>query len=193
MKLTVKFALIALFVSNAALCQTLFTNTLDKNNGDRLIVTSNTKGPDATLEDSASKTGILLFAAGYQKATVAGKTGETYFIDLSIVHNDNRTGCLNEYSKAILVLADKTEIECFQISETDCSPTDFKSAFALMPYKGSAATMKTNFNKLLTTEITEIKLQTTEKALDFKITKEMKPYLKSHFALIDKTIKNPEK
>ncbi|RZL47561.1 MAG: hypothetical protein EOO93_25025 [Pedobacter sp.] len=151
------------------------------------------------LSQTVSNSGVLYFAAGYQSGKSGGKVSETYFIDLYIVHNDRRLGCMKELtSTATLILADGTEMECFQISETDCNKVAFKAAFALKARGGSdQATMEQNFKKLMTIEIAEINIKTTEKTEKFKIKSKEREYLKNHFALVDKTIKakpnNPQK
>ncbi|MCW4469955.1 hypothetical protein OGH69_13330 [Flavobacterium sp. MFBS3-15] len=179
-----------LFCGIAAQAQTLLVNNTDSAAGTRIIKTNNHKGGELSLDDSVVKGGAVFFSAGYQSATTSGKLVETYFIDLNIVHNDNRLGCLQELdSRIVLTLADGTKIECFQISESDCDKVAYHATFALMPRGGKLDTMKENFEKLLGADIAEIAIITTEGKLEYKIKKSSRDYLKQHFALIDKTVK----
>ncbi|RZL47250.1 MAG: hypothetical protein EOO93_25230 [Pedobacter sp.] len=180
-----------LLTSLSLSAQNIDANTYDAKTGERYITTRNYKGNKLELNHTVSSSGALYFAAGYQSGKSGEKISETYFIDLYIVHNDRRLGCMKEYtSTATLILADGTEMECFQISETDCNNVAFKAAFALKVRGGSdKTTMEENFKKLMTTEIVEIKIKTTEKIEKFKIKQREREYLKNHFILIDKTIK----
>ncbi|AWH84228.1 hypothetical protein HYN59_03470 [Flavobacterium album] len=194
MKLNLKAIILLLLISTAASAQTIFVNHADPATGSRVVQTNNQIGPQLDMDDSISKHGALFFAAGYQSATTAGKLVATYYIDLNIIHNDNRLGCLRQLeSRIILTLEDGTKMECIQISDSDCDKAAFHAVFALMPKGGTTETMKQNFEKLINTGITEIKVITTEKELDYKIKKDFVPYLKKHFALIDKTVNGSAK
>lgn len=194
MKINLKALMLVLFIGTATQAQTIFVNNTDAA-GNRIVQTSNQKGGgELNLDDSVSNRGVIFFAAGYQSATTAGKLVGTYYIDLNIVHNDNRLGCLRQLeSRAILTLEDGTKIECIQISDSDCDKAAFHGAFALMPKGGTTETMQQNFGTLMTTGIIEIKVITTEKELVYKVKKDFVPYLKKHFALIDKTVKGGSK
>lgn len=182
---------ILLFICLAGNAQTLAVNENDKAAGSRLITTRNHAGSEHRMEDSVVKNGVVFFAAGYQSSAPSGKTIETYYIDLNIVHNDNRLGCLEQLeSHVILTLANGTEIECFQISDSDCSPEAYHASFALMPRGFGQQTMKENFEKLLNTQITAITIVTSESELPFRIKSGKAAYMQKHFALIDKTVKS---
>jgi hypothetical protein len=188
MKLTALACL--LFCGIAASAQTLLVNNTDSAAGTRIIKTKNHKGGELSLDDSIVKGGAVFFSAGYQSAKTAGKTVETYFIELNIVHNDNRLGCLQELdSRVVLTMADGTKIECFQISESDCDNVAFHATFALMPKGGTLAAMRENFEKLMSGDVEEITILTTEGKLEYRTKKSSRDYLKQHFALIDKTVK----
>ena len=132
----------------------------------------------------------MFFSAGYQKLPTAGSPTEVYFIELNILHNDNRLGCLESgKSKVVLVFKDGTKAECSQISDNDCDPIGFASAFALMQKQGNKEMMKQNFDKLLTTDITNIEVYTSETKLMYNVKTTQRPVIRSHFALLDKTIK----
>ncbi|RZJ75456.1 MAG: hypothetical protein EOO45_05555 [Flavobacterium sp.] len=199
MKFIAKIFAFLFLCSFSLSAQTIDTNTYDEKTGQRYIVTRNYRGNKLELNHTVSSTGALYFSAGYQSGKTDEKATEVYFIDLYIVHNDRRLGCLKEYeSTATLLLADGTQIECFQISETDCGNVGFQAAFALKS-KGSSVnnSMEENFKKLMTTEIVEIKVKTSEKTEKFKIKPREREYLKNHFILVDKTMKvkinNPQK
>ena len=179
-----------LLIGSSAMAQSLHTNTIDKQTGIRTITTNNHKGKEIELDDAISRSGALFFSAGYQQITKKEKTSETYFIELNIVHNDARLGCLeNGKGRVLITLADETQIDCIQISDNDCDPIGFVAAFALMPKDGNQEVMKQNFEKLKTTDILKMEVFTTEKSVLYTIKSKSRPYIKNHFTLIDKTIK----
>lgn len=186
--------LFALLAGNAAIAQTIAVNTNDTATGTRVIMTKNHKGTKLEVEDSVAKSGLAFFSAGYQSGTAKGKKVETYFIDLDMFHNDNKLGCINQSANNVtIILKDGSKIECFQISDTDCNPESFKAAFALTPKGGSMEQMQANFKKLQTTEISKIIVKTTEGSLEYKIKPKASEYIKSHFALVEKTLSGSTK
>lgn len=190
------FTLLAclLFLGAAASAQTILVDNKDAATGTRMIKTDNQQGAKLDLDDSVVRGGAVFFSAGYQSAAPGGKLVETYFIDLNIVHNDNRLGCLQEFdSQVILTLTDGSKMECFQISESDCDKVAYHASFALMPRNGSPETMKQNFEKLMTTGISEILIVTTEGKLEYKIKTSSRDYIRKHFALIANTVKTGTK
>lgn len=183
----------ALLVGNATLAQTIAVNTTDEA-GNKVILTKNHKSNSLQVEDSVAKNGLAFFSAGYQSGTVKGKNTETYFIDLDMFHNDNKLGCINQSANNItLILEDGSKIECFQMSDTDCGQENFKAAFALSSKGGSAEQMVENFKKLTKTGISKIKVKTSESSLEYKIAAKSADYMKSHFALIEKTLQGSVK
>jgi len=194
MRKNLTFLSLLLLTAISATAQTIGVNTIDKAAGTRLIMTSNHDGGTIDLSDSVAKDGTIFFSAGYQEAVVHGKEVGSYFIDLNILHNDNKLGCLREAtSKIVLSLSDGSEMECFQVSESDCGAEAFRGTFALIPKGGSTADMDKNFQKLITTEIEDIKVIATEGTLHYNIRSKQRKYLKNHFALVDKTIKEAVK
>jgi len=182
--------LLLLLICQGAFAQTLQVNSVDKITGTRTIITDNHESGELNPDDSVVRNGLIFFSAGYQKFNKSGNATEVYFIELNIVHKDNTLGCMKEgEGKIIITFQDGTTAECSQISETDCDPIGFTAAFALMPKKGSPATMKQNFEKLLTTEIKTLRIFTTEKSPSFTVKAVSKPYIMKHFAVLDKTIK----
>lgn len=182
--------LLLLLAGNAALAQTIAVNTTDAATGTKVIITKNHKGKEIEVDDSIAKSGLAFFSAGYQSTTVKGKPVETYFIDLDMFHNNNKLGCIEQSSNNLeLTLEDGSEIKCFQMSDTECGQEAYKAAFVLCSKDGSMAQMEDNFKKLKTVGIKRIKVTTTEGVLDYKIKGKASDYIKSHFALIDKTIK----
>ncbi|MHA3789249.1 hypothetical protein ACX0HA_13655 [Flavobacterium hauense] len=191
MKLKQLIALLLLTVT-AASAQTIDVNTTDPQTGTRLILTKNHKGSKIEVDDTVAKTGLVFFSAGYQSNAAKGKTVETYFIDLDMYHNDNKLGCVRQSdNNVLLTLEDGTEIQCFQISETDCSHEAYKASFALTSKKGTFEDMEKNFKKLQTVAIAKIVVTTTEGALVYKI--KHKDYVKAHFALVAKTLNSSVK
>ena len=182
--------LLLLLICQGAFAQTIQMNSIDKNTGTRTIITNNHENGELNPDDSVVSNGLVFFSAGYQHIDTGSNSTDLYFIELNIVHKDNTLGCLKDgEGKIIITFKDGTTAECSQISETDCDPIGFNTAFALMPKKGTAAMMKQNFDKLLTTQIKTIKLFTTEKSLLFTVKTGSKAYIMKHFALLDKTIK----
>jgi hypothetical protein len=186
MKLKQIFFLL-LLTATVASAQTIDVNTSDAASGTRLILTKNHKGAKIDVDDTVSKTGLIFFSAGYQSSVVKDKKVETYFIDLDMFHNDNKLGCIKQSdNNVLLTLEDGTEIQCFQISDTECSHEAYKASFALTSKKGTLQDMEQNFKKLQTVAITKIEVTTTEGALVYKI--RAKDLLKAHFALVAKTL-----
>lgn len=178
-----------LLAGSAATAQTIAVNTTDAAEGTRVIMTKNHRGKELLVDDSVAKSGLAFFSAGYQSNVVKGKTMETYFIDLDLFHNDNKLGCIQQLANnVVLILEDGTEIQCFQISDTECSHEAFKAAFALTPKGGSTQQMLENFKKLQTVGIEKIKIKTTEGKLEYRIKSKSSDYIKAHFALVAKTI-----
>lgn len=176
-----------LFMAAGASAQSIDVNTNDTATGTRLILTKNHKGTALDVDDTVTKTGLVFFSAGYQSTNVKNNKVETYFIDLDMFHNNNKLGCIRQSdNNMLLILEDGTEIQCFQMSETECSHEAYKASFALTTKKGSAEEMEKNFKKLQTIAIAKIEIKTTEGALVYKV--KAKDYLKAHFALIDKTL-----
>lgn len=194
MKKNITALAILLFMCLTTSAQSLIVNTTDKATGNRIIKTNNHEGPKLDVDESVVKSGILFFSAGYQSAKAGNKLVASYFIDLDIMHNDSTLGCLQEFdSRIILTLEDGTKVECFQISESDCDKVAFHASFALMPKAGKIESMKENFEKLMTTAITEMIIVTTERKLEYKTKKSSRDLMKKHFALIDKTVKSNAK
>lgn len=186
--------LLVLLAGNAAIAQSIAVNTNDAATGTRVIMTKNHKGNTLEVEDTVAKSGLVFFSAGYQSGTAKGKKVETYFIDLDMFHNNNKLGCINQSANNVtILLKDGSKIECFQISDTDCNPESYKAAFALAPKGGSMEQMEANFKKLLTTEISKITVKTTEGSLEYKIKAKSSEYIKSHFALVEKTLNGSAK
>lgn len=190
MKNCLQIALLFLLISPFATAQAIYQNSTDPKTGARSILTSNHKGKDIAMSDNISKKGMLFFSAGYHSVPKSGELTETYFIDLNMIHNDNRLGCLkHQTGKAILTFEDDTQMECFQVSETNCDKLGFVGGYALMPRGGDKTTMKPNFDKLLTTNIIKIEVFTTESSLVYKIKTDAMAYIKSHFKLLDTIIR----
>jgi len=184
--------LLLLLAGNAAIAQQIAVNTND--DGTRIVITKNYAGSTIVPDDTVVKTGLVFFSAGYQKTTVHNKEVETYFIDLDMFHNNNKLGCIKQgESNALITLEDGTEIQCFQISDTECSPQAFKAAFAIAPKGSSPSQMLENFKKLEKVAIAKIKITTTESVVVYKIRSGSSNYLKEHFALVEKTLKSPVK
>lgn len=181
--------LMLLLAGTVATAQSIAVNTNDKATGTRQIITKNHKGKEIKVDDSVAKNGLLFFSAGYQSTIVNDKPVSTYFIDLDMFHNDNKLGCIKQFDNNVLILLeDGTEIQCFQISETECSPDAYKASFALTSKKGSLADMEKNFKKLQTVGISKIIVTTSESSVDYKIRFKSDDYMKAHFALVAKTL-----
>lgn len=192
MKSTITCLLMFILSSYTLSAQKIAINNTDKKTGNQVIITANKKGEVHEKSDTVANNGMVFFSAGYQKATLSGKETATYTIELDIVHNDNRLGCMQEFnSKIVLMLEDGSEVECFQISDTDCGENTFKAAFALMPYKKDPALMVQNFEKLQTTGVKKLLVYTTAKPLEFVIPKRKRAYVQEHFVLLNKTINSP--
>lgn len=178
-----------LLSSVTATAQTLAVNTNDTKTGSRVILTKNHKGKKPEVDDSVAKTGLVFFSAGYQSHHVGNKDVKTFFIDLNIYHHNNTIGCIRQSANnLILVLEDKSEIQCFQISDTDCNEEEYKAAFALCPKDGRFEENEKNFKKLQTVGISKIKLITTETTQEYKIGSKSKDYMKANFELVSKTL-----
>ena len=187
-----KSILVLLLLCNAAFAQSLITNSFDKQTGIRTIATKSTKTDEVTPDDTVARNGMLFFSAGYQEIKSTGKSTETYYIELNIVHRESTLGCLEiGKGRAQLTLADGSVMDCIQISDTDCDKIGFIVAFALMPKGGSPADMKQNFEKLKTTDITKFQIFTSESSISFTTKTKSRPYIKSHLALIERTIAQP--
>lgn len=184
-----KYIIPALLMAFCVNAQSLSINDTDKTTGGRTIVTKNFEGSEIAPDDTVARNGLVFFSAGYQEIKKGKSATEIYYIELNIVHKDSRLGCLNQgQSKIVLELEDGSVIECNQISDTDCDPVGFMTAFALMPKGGAAAEMKSNFEKLKTVGIKKIDLFTTEKEIGYNIKNKKLENMKAHFALLAATI-----
>lgn len=180
--------LLLLLLCQGAIAQTLFVNSIDKSTGAKTIITRNSKTSELNPDDTVARNGMVFLSAGYQK--LQNVAVEIYYVELNMLHKDNRLGCMETgKSKIVITFKDGTTAECSQISEVDCDPVGFTSAFALMPKNGSQEEMKKNFEKLSTTDINTIEVFTTEKSIKYMIRTAAKPTIKSRFALLDKSIK----
>lgn len=183
-----QFIVLLLLTATAASAQSIAVNTTDPQTGSRLILTKNHKGIEIDVDDTVSKIGLLFFSAGYQSTVVDNKTVEAYYIDLDMYHNNDKLGCIKQSENNVLItLVDGTEIQCFQMSETECRNDAYKAAFALCPKKDKPGEMEQNFKKLQTVGISKIEVTTTESSLFYKIPKKSSDYIKGHFALVAKT------
>ena len=181
-----------LLLCNIAFSQTLITNSFDKKTGIRTIATKSIKGSEVTPDDTVARNGMLFFSAGYQEIKGVTKSTETYYIELNMVHREASLGCVqNGKSKAEITLADGSVLDCIQISDTDCDPIGFIAAFALMPKGGSQDVMKQNFDKLMANDVMKIKIYTSESSIAYNIKTKSRLYIKSHLALLSKTIAQP--
>lgn len=186
--------LLLLLAGTAATAQTIAVNTTDAATNTRVIITKNHIGKEISVDDSVAKSGLAFFSAGYQSNTVNGKSIQTYFIDLDMFHNNNKLGCIKQSdNNVLLILEDGSEIQCFQMSDTECSHEAFKAAFALTTKESTASQMEDNFKKLQSVAITRIKVKTTEGLLDYKIKAKSSDHIKAHFALIAKTLQGSVK
>jgi hypothetical protein len=184
-----QFLLLLLLTGTAATAQTIAVNTNDAATGTRLIVTRNHKGAEIDVDDTVAKIGLVFFSAGYQSTVVKDKTVQTYFIDLDMFHNNNKLGCIKQLdNNVVITLEDGSEIQCFQISDTECSHEAYKASFALTSKKGSFEDMEANFKKMQTVGITKITVTTSESELIYKMKSKAVDYLKAHFALVAKTL-----
>ena len=184
-----QFLFLLLLAGNAAMAQSIAVNTNDDATGTRIIITKNHKGKEIEVDDTVAKSGLVFFSAGYQSIKIASRPVVTYFLDLDMFHNNNKLGCINQANNNVLLtLADGSEMQCFQISDTDCGQQAYKGAFALAPKNGTADQMKENFKKLQTVGIVRIKVTSTEGELDYKLKSKSTEYIKAHFALIEKTL-----
>ncbi len=191
-KFTILTSVLLLCISVSS--QTLAINETDTATGSRIIKTNNITGAEHSFDDSVVKRGVIFFSAGYQSSKAGTKSIETYYIDLNIVHHDNRLGCLEQLKSSVLLfLDDGTKMECFQISDTDCDADAYYASFALMPRNGDPEVMKQNFEKLIHTGISRIDLLTSETTVVYRTKKSSSEYMTKHFALIDKTIKGSTK
>lgn len=189
-----QFLLLLLLAGTAATAQTIAVNTNDAATGTRMVLTKNHKGAEIDVDDTVAKIGLVFFSAGYQSTLVKGKTVETYFIDLDMFHNNTKLGCIKQLDNNVLItLEDGTEIQCFQMSETECSQEAYKASFALTSKKGSFEDMEANFKKLQTVGISKIIVTTTESELVFKMKSKAVGYIRAHFALVAKTLAAPVK
>jgi len=184
-----QFFFLLLLAGNAAMAQSIAVNTNDVAAGTRIIITKNHKGKEIEVDDTVAKSGLVFFSAGYQSIKINSKPVVTYFLDLDMFHNNNKLGCINQSTNNVLLtLADGSEIQCFQISDTDCGQQAYKAAFALAPKSGTPEQMHENFKKLQTVGIVRIKVTSTEGELDYKLKSKSTEYIKAHFALIEKTL-----
>lgn len=180
-----------LLLCNFANAQMIAVNTTDPETGNKFIITRNYDGGEMDLDDSVVKSGAVFFAVGCQSSKTAVKAVETYFIELDIIHNDNRLGCLQELNgKLLLTFEDGTEMECFQISPSDCNQNTYKAAYALMKRGSMPDEMKSNMQKVMATPIKKLTVFTTTKELEYTIKPKLRDQLMSHFLLIDKTVNN---
>ena len=185
----IQYLLLLLLAGNAAIAQQIAVNTNDAATGTRVIITKNHAGSTIVSDDTVVKTGLVFFSAGYQKTMINQKEVETYFIDLDIFHNNNKLGCIKQgESNIVITLEDGTEINGFQISDTECNPQSFKAAFAIAPKGATTTVMAENFKKMQNSPIAKIKITSTEGFLNYKIRSGSSKYIKDHFALVQKTL-----
>lgn len=169
--------------------QSILVNETDKETGTRLILTKGFAGSEVTIDDSVVRRGTVFFSAGYQEVKVNETKTPLYFIELNIVHNDLRIGCLKqETSKIVLELEDDSKMECMQISPTECDPVGFTGDFVLMPKGGKIAEMTANLKKLESVAIKKITVFTTETEVVYIIKDKCKPVLEKHFSLLEQTL-----
>ncbi|KGO91074.1 hypothetical protein [Flavobacterium subsaxonicum] len=174
----------------AALAQGFDINTTNPKTGERTIVTRNHRGEDVSRDDNITRTGMVFFDAGYQSTLNNETLNELYFIDLNIVHNDASLGCLKfETGKVILTFEDGSTAECMQVSETSCDKLAFVGGYVLASRTGTNADMRALFEKLMTVNLKAIEIFTTESSLKYNIKPKEMPYIKSHFTLIDRVLK----
>lgn len=187
-----KYIIPLLMLAFSVKAQSISVDAADKETGGRTVLTRNFAGSEVVPDDTVAKSGLVFFSAGFREvksSKSAASVTDIYFIELNIVHKDARLGCLRQgNSKVVLELEDGSTIECTQISDTDCDPVGFMSAFALMPKDGTAEQMKQNFEKLKVTAIKKIDVFTSEKQIVYAIKSKSKSYLQRHFALLGKTI-----
>jgi len=187
----IKFIIPLLLIAFSVKAQGISVNETEPETGARTIITKSFPGSEVVPDDTVVKLGLVFFSAGFREIKKVDKITEIYFVELNIVHKDNRLGCMNQgQGKIILDLEDGTSIECTQISESDCDPIGFETAFALMPKGGKAATMKENFEKLKSVAVKKINIFTSEKKLEFSVKSKSKADIQGRFTLLAKTIAN---
>lgn len=183
-----KYIIPALLMAFCANAQSIAEDTTDNDTGTRTVITKNFAAKEIGPDDTIARDGLVFFSAGVQQTKKANTTVEIYFVELNIVHSDSRLGCLTQgVSKIILELEDGSKMECTQISDTDCDPLGFKSAFALMPKGGTSLQMKQNFEKLKNVQIRKIDVITTEREVIYAVKSKSRQFIQGHFALLEKT------
>lgn len=180
-----KYVIAALLCALTASAQSIDINTINKETGLRSILTKNTDKAAPEQDDSVVRNGTVYFSAGYQEVPAGkGKRG-IYFFELNLVHNDARVGCLTqENGKVVLGFEDGTEMECIQISATDCDNVGFVANFMLGTRTSEEADIKANFEKLQRTPLKKIVVHTTEKAIRYNIKTISQPVLSKHFTVV---------
>ena len=173
-----------------SVAQRLEVNNVDPKTGSKTFITSNHVGADVTWDDTVTRNGMLFFSAGYTSDNKNNTLVETYFIDLSIIHNDARLGCLmHNTGKIIITFTDGTTAECMQVSDNSCDKLAFNAGYALTPRGSSVNVMKQTFDNLLVKDIKSIEVFTSETSVKYPIKTQKIDYIKAHFALLDKRIK----
>jgi len=185
------FAIFALlFVAQSSVAQRFEVNDVDPKTGSKTFITSNHVGADVMWDDTVTRNGMLFFSAGYTSDIKNNTAVETYFIDLSMIHNDARLGCLMHNSgKIIITFTDGTTAECMQVSDNSCDKLAFNAGYALMPRGDYTNKMRQTFDNLLVKDIKSIEVFTSETTIKYPIKSQKMDYIKAHFALLDKRIK----
>jgi hypothetical protein len=185
-----KKIILALLVSVPCMAQKMAVNAVDPATGGKILLTESVEGNPPKNDESVVNNGLVFFSAGYQDVPAGNGLQGLYFISLNIVHHDKRVGCLTqEKGRVLLTLEDGTEINCSQISATDCDPIGFTTDFMLVKKGGSVAEMKQNFEKLQHTMIKRITIITTETAIKYGVKPAKRMLLAKHFGLVAESLK----
>lgn len=185
-----KKLVLMLLMATPCFAQKISVDALDAATKARTIQTIGSDSNPPKDDETIVNNGLVFFSAGYQEVPRRDKLQGLYFFTINLVHNDQRVGCLTqEAGRVILILEDGSEINCSQISATDCDPVGFYTDFVLVSKGGSLEEMKKNFEKLQHAFVKRISVITSETTIKFTVKAAARTTIAKHFALIANALK----
>lgn len=186
-----KITALLMLLTSITFSQSIKADQIDDFTKKRSIVTNAYEGKFWKKADFIDDKNYLLVSMAYTNETDA----DLYMMNFSILTTGIGLGCLSEYEGKIMFLFENdSTMECYQVSETECSSTTFNPAYAMFARSERndptfLEIMAANVERLKTNPIKKIRIYGTKGYYDFTLKPEKRQIIASHINLIQDKIR----
>jgi len=150
--------------------------------GATTVIANPYKGNKFKLSDNVAVEGSLLFTPSYH---LSKDGGQAFAITITATPQQIISGCLSQSTgKIILLLEDKSTIECVQFSETVCRTNILGATYLPTPRRDLLDLCIGNFLILNYQKITKVRIYTTETYYDFEIKNSDQEFVQNQFKMV---------